>query len=175
MVDVIMLLSNTYYETDEKFNVMNVVFYGATGLYRYLLLLIPIFMLASCVDVSVTRIVQPITEVNQTDHQFMQAANVTGWISFADYVPAYNSMLTVTLYMQYEGQLLLVGEQIYKNTRLPVRYSFAVAPIQAGQGAMKITTKLQVGSQYKATASADYLYQLGTSKLDLVLKPYQKN
>lgn len=169
----IMLLFNTNFETGKILNDIKVVFGGFFDFLCNCILFFTLFLLSGCVDVSVTRIVQPVTEANQAEPQFMHAANVTGWISFADYVPAYNSVLTVTLYMQYEGRLLLVGEQVYKNTRLPVRYSFAVAPIQAGKGVMKIKTRLLVGSKLTATTSTDYLYKLGLSQLDLVLKPYQ--
>lgn len=129
-----------------------------------------VISLTACVDVSMTHVVKPVVETNQTETQSLSGANVTGWVSFAEYVPAYNSVLTVTLYMEYEGRHLPVGEQIYNNSRLPVRYSFAVAPIQSGQGPMHIKAELRVDGKLKAKASLDYFYRNGLSKFDLILK-----
>ncbi|QDO86346.1 type III secretion system chaperone YscW [Shewanella psychropiezotolerans] len=133
--------------------------------------LMGVSLLSACVDVSVTRVLQPIATTNRVETNSEQGANVTGWVSFENYVPAHASKLTVTLYMKYEGQKLVVAKQVYQNSHLPVRYFFAVAPIQSGQGHMLLEAKLEVNGRLKGVASSDYFYHLGTSKLDLILKP----
>ncbi|WP_169915960.1 YscW family type III secretion system pilotin [Shewanella psychrophila] len=127
-------------------------------------------LLSACVDVSVTRVLQPIATTNRVETNSEQGANVTGWVSAANYVPAHASKLTVTLYMEYEGQQLVVAKQVYQNSHLPVRYFFAVAPIQSGQGPMLIEAKLEVNGRLKGIGSSEYLYHLGVSELDLILK-----
>ncbi|NRB24691.1 MAG: YscW family type III secretion system pilotin [Shewanella sp.] len=129
-------------------------------------------LLSACVEVSVTRVLQPITTANRVDKNSATGAIVSGWVSVAHHVPAHTSKLTVSLYMKYEGQQFVVAKQVYQNSHLPVRYFFAVAPIQSGQGPMLLEAKLEFNGRLKGLASSDYLYRLGTSELDLILDEY---
>ncbi|MBB1268996.1 YscW family type III secretion system pilotin [Shewanella sp. SR44-3] len=132
-------------------------------------ILLPWFLLTACVDVSVTKQIPAVMATNQDNNQPALSMQLNGWLSFDAYVPSYNSSLTVILYMQHEGVRLPVARQTYQNSQLPVRYSFAVAPIQAGQGLMQIEAKLTVEGKLIASISQEHQYQLGATQLDLKL------
>ncbi len=80
--------------------------------------------LTACVEVSAIRVIPSTVSTNQIETHSEQVASVKGWVSVANYIPAHGSKLIVTLYMKYKGQKLVVAEQVYQNSHLPVRYFF---------------------------------------------------
>ncbi|MCV3262766.1 YscW family type III secretion system pilotin [Vibrio harveyi] len=66
-----------------------------------------------------------------------------GWITFDDYVAPVSTSVNVEVCQVSDNQCFTVVQQDYQGVQLPVQYSVVIAPIQAGNGEMKVRAILR--------------------------------
>ncbi|EGQ9098433.1 YscW family type III secretion system pilotin [Vibrio alginolyticus] len=98
-------------------------------------------------------------------------ASVYGWVSVDGYFPPSITSLEVEICKVIDNQCLKSASQSYQGVQLPVQYSFLIAPIQAGEGKMKIIGKLYSNGELVAEKEKSYLFLEGNKQENLILVP----
>ncbi|HHF2930359.1 TPA: YscW family type III secretion system pilotin [Vibrio alginolyticus] len=110
--------------------------------------------------------------VNGVDGFDIQSqASVYGWVSVDGYFPPSITSLEVEICKVIDNQCLKSASQSYQGVQLPVQYSFLIAPIQAGEGKMKIIGKLYSNGELVAEKEKSYLFLEGNKQENLILVP----
>ncbi|MDP2503825.1 YscW family type III secretion system pilotin [Vibrio splendidus] len=95
-----------------------------------------------------------------------------GWITFTDYIAPVSTHLGVELCQVSDSQCITVLQQAYQGVQLPVQYSFVIAPIQAGNGDMKVRAILRSQGEIIAVKEEGYTFKQGSVHADLKLEAY---
>ncbi|MDW1986208.1 YscW family type III secretion system pilotin [Vibrio sp. 811] len=98
-------------------------------------------------------------------------ASVYGWVSVDGYFPPSITSLEVEICKIIDNQCFKSASQSYQGVQLPVQYSFLIAPIQAGEGKMKIIGKLYSNGDLVAEKEKNYLFFEGNKQENLILVP----
>lgn len=93
---------------------------------------------------------------------------INGWVTSKKYWPTYNASLIVTVYMKLENKYLPVSKQEF-SSRLPIRFSANLAPIQSGTGSLVVATQLKIKGKTVAIAREIIEYQSGEFEVNLPL------
>jgi type III secretion system chaperone YscW len=122
--------------------------------------LLPILTLVACTHTS------SIKKVFSSNSQ----ALLHGWLILDKYVAPVNTYVEVELCQVKENECMTVAKQKYQGVQLPVKYSFVVAPIQAGKGEMKVRALLTEQGNLIARAEEKYTFVQGDTQRNLRLK-----
>ena len=123
-------------------------------------LLISILILAACTH----------TSSNKRVFSSNSQALLHGWLILDKYVAPVNTYVEVELCQVIENQCLAVAKQKYQGVQLPVKYSFVVAPVQAGKGDMKVRAALTEQGKLIAYTEEKYTFLQGDTQRNLRLK-----
>ncbi|AIV05122.1 MULTISPECIES: YscW family type III secretion system pilotin [Vibrio] len=96
-----------------------------------------------------------------------------GWITFDDYVAPVSTSVNVEVCQVSDNQCFTVVQQDYQGVQLPVQYSVVIAPIQAGNGEMKVRAILRSQGEIIAKKEEQYIFTQGSVHKDLKLEAYK--
>ncbi|MEZ8878731.1 MULTISPECIES: YscW family type III secretion system pilotin [Vibrio] len=125
-------------------------------------LLLSIFLLSACTHTG------HLGSMFKSDSQ----AALYGWVSFDEYVAPVNTLIDIDVCQVIEEKCISVARQTYHGVQLPVQYSFVIAPIQAGEGKMKIRAVLHSQGEIRAIKEEGYMFARGRFHQNLKLKAY---
>ena len=100
-------------------------------------------------------------------------AMLYGWVTFNQYISPKNTSIDIEICQISETQCIIIGKQEYKGVQLPVKYSFVIAPIQAGNGEMKIRAALLSQGEIRASKEEHYIFTYGETHQDLNIVDYK--
>ncbi|MEZ8041746.1 YscW family type III secretion system pilotin [Vibrio sp. 10N.222.54.F12] len=95
-----------------------------------------------------------------------------GWITFDNYTAPVSTFLSVDVCQVLDSQCFTVLQQEYQGVQLPVQYSFVIAPIQAGNGEMKVRAILRYQGEIIAKKEERYIFTQGSVYTNLNLEAY---
>lgn len=130
--------------------------------YRALIGLLNMFFLSACTQTS---------SLNDGFASSSQAV-LNGWVVFDEYIAPVSTLVDINVCQVTVERCMTVAKQTYHGVQLPVQYSFVIAPIQSGEGKMKIRAVLRSQGEIIAIKEDDYIFTQGKTHKDLKLETY---
>ncbi|HHF3271114.1 TPA: YscW family type III secretion system pilotin [Vibrio diabolicus] len=114
---------------------------------------------------------QSVPIVGEGSFDTKSQATLYGWVSVDGYFPPSITSLDVEICKVIKNQCFKSALQHYQGVQLPVQYSFLIAPIQAGDGNMKIIGKLYSNGELVAEKEKNYSFSVEGKQENLILVP----